>query len=59
MLEEILNYVTEIKGMLFCEGQFCPPNIDKVVEMLKKSNANKFCQNPKQYFEELSGKIHY
>jgi hypothetical protein len=57
MLEEILKFVALIDGVIFCEDRFCPPNIDNVAEMMRKSNANKFCQNPRQYFEEISGGV--
>ncbi|MCM1161707.1 MAG: hypothetical protein NC412_10825 [Roseburia sp.] len=54
MLEKILDYVQKIKGMIFYEGKTYYPDMDEIVELMKKSNANKFCQNPKNYFEEFS-----
>lgn len=52
MLEKILAYIQKIEGMIFYEGKIYHPNIEEVVELMKKSNANKFCQNPRNYFEE-------
>lgn len=53
MLEKILDYVQEIEGMIFYEGKIYYPSIDEIVKLMKKSKANKFCQNPGNYFEEL------
>ena len=52
MLEKILAYIQKIEGMIFYEGKIYYPNIEEIVEIMKKSNANKFCQNPRNYFEE-------
>lgn len=54
MLEEILDYVQKIKGMIFYEGKIYSPSLGEIVELMKNSKANKFCQNPINYFEELS-----
>lgn len=54
MLGEILDYVQKIEGMIFYEGKKYYPNIDEVVELMRKSNANRFCQSPRNYFEEIS-----
>ncbi|MBD5544697.1 MAG: hypothetical protein HDR01_10795 [Lachnospiraceae bacterium] len=51
MLKEILNYAQEIEGLIFYESKIYYPDIDEIVELIKKSNANKFCQNPKNYFD--------
>lgn len=51
MLEKILDYVQEIEGMIFYEGKIYYPDMNEIVELMKKSNANKFCQNPKNYFD--------
>lgn len=54
MLEKILAYIQKIEGMIFYEGKIYYPNIEEIVELMKKSNANKFCQNPGNYFEEFA-----
>lgn len=56
VLEQVLEYIGKIEGMIFYENRFYFPNINDMVELMKKSNANKFCQNPINYFEELSNK---
>lgn len=53
ILEKILGYAQEIDGMIFYENKIYTPKIDEIVEVLKKSNANKFCQNPPHFFEEM------
>lgn len=54
ILEQILDYVRKIEGFIFYDNKLFPPNIEEIVELLKCSNANKFCQNPIRYFEEIS-----
>lgn len=56
VLEQVLQYIGKIEGMIYYENKFYFPNINDMVELMKKSNANKFCQNPINYFEELSKK---
>ncbi len=56
MLEQILDYVKKIEGFIFYENEIFPPDIDEIVALMKCSKANKFCQNPINYFEELSKK---
>lgn len=54
MLEKILDYVQKIDGMIFYENKIYYPNIDEIVEIMKKSKANKFCKSSRNYFEELN-----
>ena len=52
MLEKILAYIQKIEGMIFYEEKMYYPNIEEVVELMRKSKANEFCQNPRNYFED-------
>jgi len=54
MLEKILDYVEKINGMIFYEGKIHAPKINEIIELMKSSKANKFCQNPMNFLEELS-----
>lgn len=54
-LEKIVEFIQEIRGVIFYEGSFYYPNIKEIVGLIKKSEVNKFCQNPRVYFDELSG----
>lgn len=54
MLEKILDYVEKINGMFFYEGKIYSPKINEIIELMKNSKANKFCQNPMNFFEQLS-----
>lgn len=54
LLKEILDFAEKIDGMIFYEGKIYAPKLDEVVELIKNSKANKFCQNPINFFEELS-----
>lgn len=53
LLKEILDYVKKIKGMIFYEGKIYFPRLVEIIELMKNSKANKFCQNPMHFFEEL------
>lgn len=54
LLEQILDYVKKIDGLIFYDNKIFPPNIEEIVELMKCSKANKFCQNPIGYFDEIS-----
>lgn len=56
MLRKILDYTKEMDGMIFYKNKIYPPNMEDIIELMKRSNANKFCQNPRNYFEEISNK---
>lgn len=58
MLKKILDYVQKIEGMVFYEGKIYSPDVNEIIELMKNSKANKFCQNPMDFFEELSSIIH-
>ncbi|MCI8410360.1 MAG: hypothetical protein HFJ09_14000 [Lachnospiraceae bacterium] len=53
MLRKILDFINKMDGMIFYENKMYSPNIEEIVELIKKSKANKFCQNPRNYFEEM------
>lgn len=53
MLEQVMEYINKIEGMILYENKIYFSNINDMVELIKKSNANKFCQNPMNYFDEL------
>lgn len=48
-LAEILDYVKEINAMLWTNGNMLSPKMEEVVEVMKRSEANRFCKNPKEY----------
>lgn len=56
MLEQILDYARNIERFIFYENKIFPPNIEEIVELMKCSNANRFCQNPMNYFDDVSKK---
>lgn len=51
MLEKILDYIEQINGMVFYEGKIYAPKINEITELMKNSKANKFCQNPINFFK--------
>lgn len=56
MFMQVIEYINKIEGMIFYEDKVYFANTNDIVELIKKSNANKFCQNPMNYFDELSKK---
>ena len=54
MLQKILDYVQKIEGMIFYDGKIYSPDINEIIELMKNSKANKFCQNPINFLDELS-----
>lgn len=54
MLEQILDFIYKMGGVIFYNGKVYSPSFDVIIELMKSSKANKFCQNPINYFEELS-----
>lgn len=58
ILEDILNYIKQIDGMILYKNKIYPPNIVEVLELIKKSEANKFCQNHRAYFDTFINSEH-
>lgn len=56
MLEKILEYIQSINGMILYENKVYNPNMQELVEVLKKTSTYKFCQSPALFLEELSKK---
>ncbi len=54
VLQKILNYAREIGGKIFYNGIICEPNINEVIELIKDSDASRYCQDPRDYFQNLS-----
>ncbi len=57
MLKNILKFVDENNGMIFYEGKIYYPDFEDIVKLMKKSDANNFCQNPKKYFDSFSNNL--
>jgi len=53
MLMDIINYIEANEGKIFYEDKIYAPRFDEIVELLKKSSANRFCKNPIEYLDEL------
>lgn len=56
MLENILNYVEKIGGLIFYEGEIYSPNMSEIIEIIKKSRATRFCKDPIKFLQELDNK---
>ena len=56
MLKKILNFVEEIDGLIFYEGEIYSPNMSEIIEIIKKSRATRFCKDPIKFLQELENK---
>jgi len=56
LLVRILNFFIKMEGMILYKGKIYPPDRNEVIELMKSSKANKFCQNPIRYLEETSAR---
>lgn len=54
LLEQVLSFCLKMGGLIYYEGKIYPPSSNEIVELMKSSKANKFCQNPTKYLEETS-----
>lgn len=48
-LISLINYVQEIGAMFLVEDKIYAPQIEVILEIMKKSKANQFCKNPVEY----------
>lgn len=55
-LLKILKYIKSIDGLILFENKLYEPDMNKVIEILKNSESNKFCKFPEVYFNHLSSK---
>lgn len=53
LLIRIIEYIKEINGEILYSGNIYPADITTIVDLMKKSDAAKFCNNPRLYFEEV------
>lgn len=50
----LLDYVQKIGALFFVEDMIYPPKIEIMVEVMKHSEANRFCKSPIEYFLSLN-----
>lgn len=53
LLVRIIEYIKEINGEILYSGNIYPADITTIVDLMKKSDTAKFCNNPRLYFEEV------
>ena len=49
MLAELLEYIKKNNAVLWVNGKIYSPELKGIVEVMKHSEANLFCKNPKEY----------
>lgn len=55
-LTQIVEYVENIQAVFFIENNIYPPDINIIVEVIKKSDANRFCRKPVEYLKNINTK---
>lgn len=55
-LIKILKYIKSIDGLILFENKLYEADMNRIIEILKNSEANKFCKSPENYFNRLSSK---
>ncbi len=53
LLLKIIEYIKEINGDIYYKEEIYEVTFQTIVELLKSSDAIKFCTNPQQYFEKI------
>lgn len=51
---EILEYIKSIDGIILFKNRLYEPNTNQIIEILKNSESNRFCESPEDYFDQLS-----
>lgn len=54
-LVSLIEYVQNIGAMFLVGDKAYPPKLDVMVEVMKYSEANRYCKNPLKYFLSLNG----
>ena len=54
LLHNVINYVQSINGFFFYKGKSYPPNYKEIVNLLKESDANRWCENPAGFIQSLN-----
>lgn len=49
----LIEYVQKIEALFLVGDMVYPPKIEMMVEVMKRSEANKYCENPMEYFLSL------
>lgn len=52
---QIVEYVQSIGAMFLVGDKVYPPKFEVMVEVIQHSEANRFCNNPPEYFLSLDG----
>ena len=53
-LVKILDMINEINGRILYQGEIYSPDLEILLELLKESDAARFCEDPRGFFENLN-----
>lgn len=53
LLKNILDFISKINGVIYYRGKVYDPNMEDVIGLIIDSDANKFCKNPRKFFDDL------
>ena len=53
LLIKVIDYVNKLDANLYYQNQIVVPSMDNICNIIKNSDAYRFCKNPNMYFENL------
>lgn len=56
-LISLIEYVQEIGAMFLVGDKLYSPRMEEIIEVMKKSRANRFCKNPVEYILSQNEKL--
>ncbi len=54
LLAQVLQYIELIQGNILYNGIVYEPTMEKIIALMKQSDAGQFCTNPREYLDKLS-----
>jgi len=55
LLENIVAFINMINGALYINGKTIEANMQSIIELIKDSEAARFCKNPLDFLKKLDG----
>ena len=53
LLQDILEFIKQIGGNIYYNKNIYRPDFNTIVNLMKSSDAARFCNDPQKYFKEL------
>lgn len=53
LLENILSFINMINGKVYINGKSYKADVPSIIELVRDSDAARFCKSPMDYFKNL------